>query len=365
MINENSSKSGREENIRYAVFILVFTLITFEVLLREMHVNQSYMEMIGQGYTTYYGQRTDNIYNTASKNETFVPTNTDFKYTYVTNELGLREKSVDAFVNDTSAIKVVALGDSYTEGAGADYDSSWPRQLEYILKSKGKNICVFDAGSSGSDPFFECKLYSEQLKKAKPDLVIMCLNGSDISDYIFRGGDERFKESGWVNFKPAPWYEPLYHYFYTVRFFITNILRKKQELFVSESEYIKLQENFVRAVSEKIIKFNSSLDPSTKLLIVILPMADEIAFSNIPENVRQYKILRQTIDEVGNNKNLQTLDMFKIMAGTISESTEMQYTYEHDKHFNAKGYHMVAEYMAPYVVQMVPGQNIDTIEKIK
>ena len=58
---KNSNKLNSKENIRYAVFILVFTLITFEVLLREMHVNEGYSELIGHGYTTYYGQRNQNI----------------------------------------------------------------------------------------------------------------------------------------------------------------------------------------------------------------------------------------------------------------------------------------------------------------
>jgi lysophospholipase L1-like esterase len=362
---EKPNKANRIENVRYAIFLLVFTLVTFEVLLREMHINESYTELIGHGFVTYYGQRTQNIYNTNSQSKTFVLDNGDFKYPYTTNELGLREKSVNEFANDTAPIKIVALGDSYTEGVGAVYDSSWPRQLEYMLKGVGKNVSVYDAGSSGSDPFFECKLYDEQLKKANPDLVIMCLNASDISDYIFRGGDERFIEKGWVKYKPAPWYEPLYHYLFTARFLLTNILGLKQELYTSPDEYYKFQEEFVKVVSKKIIDFNSTLGPGTKLLVILLPMTDEIAFNKLPENVRQYKVLKKTIDEVSGIKNIQTLDMFNIMAGTISESTEMEYTYKHDKHFNAKGYNMVAQYMLPCVAQTINKNNLDTVEKTK
>jgi len=139
---EEVQKGKRNENLRYAVFLLVFILIAFEVILREMHYFETYSEAIGYGYGTYYGQRTQNIYSTNAISKTFVLDHGDFKFNYTTNELGLREKPVAEFVADTTAIKIVTLGDSYTEGVGAEYDSSWPKQLQYMLKAKGANVSI-------------------------------------------------------------------------------------------------------------------------------------------------------------------------------------------------------------------------------
>jgi hypothetical protein len=50
-----------------------------------------------------------------------------------------------------AAAQVVALGASNTEGRGVAGSAAWPAQLERMLRAKGYNVQVKNAGVSGDD----------------------------------------------------------------------------------------------------------------------------------------------------------------------------------------------------------------------
>jgi acyl-CoA thioesterase-1 len=50
-----------------------------------------------------------------------------------------------------AAIKIVALGASNTAGKGVGVGAAWPAQLENMLRAKGYDITVTNAGISGDD----------------------------------------------------------------------------------------------------------------------------------------------------------------------------------------------------------------------
>ena len=129
----------------------------------------------------------------------------EYAYHIQTNSEGLREAEIPV-PNPHSDYRILALGDSFTEGRGAGQDSTWPKSLERKLNASAgsRKTMVINAGISGSDPFFEYQLLKERLLKYNPNMVIVAINSSDIDDLIIRGGMERFQPGGILKYKEGP-----------------------------------------------------------------------------------------------------------------------------------------------------------------
>lgn len=75
-------------------------------------------------------------------------------------------------------IKILIIGDSLTEGYGVTKEEAYPYQVEVLLKKKGKNVKVINAGSSGSTTASA----SSRLKwhiRSKPHILILSLGAND------------------------------------------------------------------------------------------------------------------------------------------------------------------------------------------
>jgi len=226
--------------------VLVFYL-TLEVSLRISGKFKTPNEIAIGYYNCQYRQNTLSWYHYYKPNYTHLYKQIEFEYTNTYNELGSREKHFIGFINDTTSLKIACLGDSFTHGDGTCYDSSWVRQFEKRITGNSiKNIKLYNAGTCGSDVFFNNKLLVNELIKMKPKLVIECINSSDILDVIWRGGDERFNEDGTTSGKVGPRWEIIYQYSHVFRgiihvFFEYNRnLIKKTELTQQEMKAIHL-----------------------------------------------------------------------------------------------------------------------------
>ncbi|MFT5165481.1 MAG: hypothetical protein ACI8P3_000708 [Saprospiraceae bacterium] len=131
----------------------------------------------------------------------------EFLYTDHFNSLGLREREISDVLLGSQDVRILALGDSFTEGTGAHQDSTWLRLLEHHLQfqSPGKKILTINGGIAGSDPIFDYRRLTETFLPLKPDLVILSINNSDIFEISLRGGFERYRLGHVVN-RP-PWWE--------------------------------------------------------------------------------------------------------------------------------------------------------------
>jgi len=90
------------------------------------------------------------------------------------------------------AIKVACVGDSITQGAGADAGQSWPDQLGRLLGDKWvvKNFGISGTTlmNSGDSPYQKQNAFNEA-KAFNPDVVVIALGTNDT------------KPQNWVNFK--------------------------------------------------------------------------------------------------------------------------------------------------------------------
>src|SRR5215475_7273432 len=89
-------------------------------------------------------------------NMKYTQTNPEFSLTYSTNAEGFRDQGI--YLNkerDTTKVRILALGDSFTFGVGSEYEDTWLAKLEKELKIHGKPIEIIKAGIPGYNQFLE------------------------------------------------------------------------------------------------------------------------------------------------------------------------------------------------------------------
>ena len=234
--------------------------------------------------------------------------------------------------------RILALGDSFTEGDGAAADSTWLKFLEYSLRKKplAKQLRYINAGVCGSDPFFEYMLLKTKLLKYKPDLVILCINSSDIEDIRIRGGWERFKADGKVIYNNPPWWEPLYAGFRFLR--PAFHLAGYNELLLKEVDPDSLDAETKVHLLSVISSFRQlAKESGFRLLLVFHPTRSEIDAGHAPWSDLARSEEQNTAYDV-----LDLLQYFKV-TGRVEPENSYLYYWPHDGHHNSRGYAAFAE----------------------
>lgn len=113
-----------------------------------------------------------------------------YKPTYHRNNDGLNDMSDYAIAKPKNSLRIMALGDSFTEGALVNTEDSWPEQLEALLnKEKTKyceyeNIEVINLGMGGFDIPYLVERYKRIGQKYDPDLIIWFESGSGFNRFV-------------------------------------------------------------------------------------------------------------------------------------------------------------------------------------
>ena len=252
------------------------------------------------------------------------------------NSLGLSDKEHPLEKNENE-YRIIGLGDSFTEGDGTHMDSTWLKFLEKKLKAQNlnKDVRFINAGVCGSDPFYEYKLLNDKLLAYNPDMVILCLNSTDIFDVFYRGGMERFKEDGTVVYSKPPSFEPLFAISRISRLFIQKILHYNEMLIKKHSNSIELAEE---KIFQLLLLFqNLSITKNFKLLIVFNPLDAEV--------INGYTPMYNIIARLQNQTNIPHVDLLEyfIKNTQINKNNYTCYYWKNDGHHNAKGYELFAE----------------------
>ena len=245
-----------------------------------------------------------------------------------TNSLGMRGKlpKVDKKV-------VCTLGDSFTESFGAPADSTYPKLLGNLLSSYDSNIAVLNAGISGSDPFFEFMLLKDLKKTYNFTDALFMVNGSDITDVISRGGTERFVANGDLQFRKAPWWEPMYAISYVFRLVMHNLAgigfnlmtteQQKQE----ESKAILLIKNHF---ADDILPW--AKQNNVRIYVVLQPMK-----ASAMKRDNNYEQIHRQLSAI---KEINFLDLQPALHRTPNIES---YFWKIDGHFKSRGYKLTAE----------------------
>ncbi len=321
-----------------ALIILISVTVLAEIFLRVTGNYQVFSEMNGQPFYSEYGQIRHGWFHTRQPNDTFVPAGIDFHYQYITNRWGFRDKNYDT-VKSPKVFRILVSGDSFAEGEGTPYDSTWPRTLEKYLNEKGIHAEVIDAGVAGSDILYDYVHYRELLKQLHPDLIIASLNASDYNDCLVRGGMERFQSDGNTHLKPEPWYM----FFYVHSRFVRALFHKiggfqNTGLFVSYKDYVKSIDTSNTLFTEVFDRYKQEAkNNNAGFVAVIHTIPTEIKFAETDlskTNTRGLNNLAAMLTQ----KGIKCFNLSGPLFKQFSPMPMQQLSYPHDLHFTPKAY---------------------------
>lgn len=324
---------------KYSVFLAAFSLVALELLLRALGVNDTYLEKVGKRYYSFWGKAHDGYCLTHTPGTTFTEKNIDYTYTNKINSLGHREMEPAQLLGDTNAIVIV--GDSYTEGMGVVYDSSFVRHLQRLLAENGRPFPCYNAGVAGSDPLYGYTALRDLLAPFRFRAAMVMINPTDYYDIIYKGGFERFK-SNRTTYRKGPWYEPLYHRSYVFRLILHKLFSYMPgDVFMRPDQFEPLcaEINLLLLAAADSIQTLASLR-NFRVLFVIHPGMEFIY--DLPVN----RTLRQLMAQLAaglKRKDYRVINIYNPMAEKISLSNQTFYGYEHDGHFSSNGYRLMAQ----------------------
>lgn len=267
-------------------------------------------------------------------NDTFVMDIGEYSWEYHTNSLGYREREMDTA--PPHAIRALVIGDSFAEGNGTSYDSSWARHLERRLQQKHPDAEVYVCGISGFDPFYAYVALKERLLPYRPTHVLISVNDSDFDDYIIRGGFSRFKEGNRVQYKDPPWFLPVYRYSHIARmiahtfchydyYLIQRVHTEKVRREAADSISACLQ-NIYQLCRENHIRF----------LAVIYPVPHKVCYATDDHILSDVPALEKT------TAAYPALFLYNDLSKNLKAGDCMSYCWKTDSHFNNKGYALLA-----------------------
>jgi len=106
-------------------------------------------------------------------------------FPYRTNALGLRDRDI-ATPKPSGVVRVLMLGDSFTEGGGFPDEDTVPRRAERALRASCAGIEVVNAGTASYSPILEYLTLREIGRAVAPDLVVVNLDMTDVHDDLIR-----------------------------------------------------------------------------------------------------------------------------------------------------------------------------------
>lgn len=307
-----------------ALFILIF--IT-DSIIRLMGTMNIYSEVADGNYFSLAKQeQLDSWYWTHTPNTRITNQKKEFLFEREVNSLGLSEKELKKEKGDK--FRILTIGDSFTEGVGLSYEESWVKQME--TRWKEYNVETMNAGIGGSDPVFELVLYRDKLVEFQPNLVVVTINASDISDVSSRGGFERFHPDGTAGKEPPEW-EWIYASNHLFRMILHRLFKYDASLVKGSSSQAS-QRKAVAHIKEAIDQFGELTKANnTSLLVVIHPSIQELRNGKHTPFLGQEELVKHM-----KLKGIEYLDVSKTFEA--KGMSVGKYYYPLDSHFNKKGY---------------------------
>lgn len=345
-------KKKPERKLNYTILStsIFVTICILEFALRFFGVTALRTEkrLLGRYMSPY---RTNQRYWIDKRTYNFYLTSPEFKYYRKLNNEGFSDKNWD-FDKIKHKYRILTLGDSFTEGDGADADSTWQRFLERKLNDT--SIFIMNAGVCGSDPVFEYYLLTHRLIKYKPHLVIITINHSDIFDIAIRGGFERFQGNE-VVFKKAPWWEPIYAISFISRLIFrlrydSNLLDKNKKF-----DYGYYSSLIIAESIKKFLDFGKY--HSVKFLFVFTPGQGELK-----KRIHLWKILVKKLEK----NRIPVCDLYQYYLQQNVTNHLSEYYWTIDGHHNAAGYKLMSEGILQAIKQysLFPEKNETVFKKI-
>ena len=331
---------ARKQNLLLSAKTIIFLFILVELILRLTGILQTYSEKSWGGYAWIASRNTtDSWFYIQTPNSTITAGTKEFEFHRDVNSLGLSDVEIPP--KKDGEIRIMALGDSFTEGVGVSYDSTWVKKLGVSLNQQfpKQHISTVNAGIGGSDPVYEYILFQEKLVQYAPDLVIMLINSSDVYDIAYRGGFERFNADGTTDTGEGRlWWEWIYASSHVVRVF-ARVFMGYNSYLVSGRE---IKEKKAALFVKTMLEVNGKLEQLSgkgrfRVLYVLHPITRDFRVEryydpemlDLLDSLKQRDLPYVDIRTVFDNKNITNFDEAQSFYWPI------------DQHFNQKGYNLV------------------------
>lgn len=333
----------------YVLYLMVVVFVLTEIVLRYRSVCDTYSEGIGGKYLSMYGVTNPSVYHLHKPHNNYTPPNIDFAYPYFTNRFGVREKDYSAKTD--SNIRIFTCGDSFSEGMGAPYDSTWPHLLQKYLNQDSVGTEVFNTGVAGNDPVYDYVFYRDSLKQFKPDYLIVPLNASDFTDYLIRGGFERINSNGTETYRSGPWYEFVYRCSRLFRWYMNESGRwPYRGIFSSKQELLNNIDSAAKNFETVIDSFTTTAaSDSTKIIVLFYLTPSEIIWQDtfVSKMDDAYRQLEQRFTA----RHIPCINVRSRLRKFFSNKKTAEFTYPKDMHYNAIGYNEMALAIAEDIKQ--------------
>lgn len=315
------------DSVRLIIHSAFFAIMLMEICLRLSGLKANYTEK-RFGYYRVSNKHPNNEYWIKPKNLSKKFKSNEFSYDRKANSLGYRDKEWQ-WEDMKDKTRILALGDSFTEGAGTHNDSTW---LKFFERKLNDTSCYFmNGGISGSDPVFDAYKLTHTFSKFKPNYVIACINRTDIEDIILRGGFERFNGNT-VEFKKEPWWQPFYGVSHVLRLFFSV---KYNELFIEKDNMDDYQDTAFAVIKQAMDSIQTYChNHSSKPVFVFHPTSMDVYFDN---NCFDEFTISLHLDD------LVIIDLFDYYQKVDVKQNIDQYYWKEDGHHNAKGYKLMAD----------------------
>jgi lysophospholipase L1-like esterase len=273
-----SGLGGQNRHARTVLAAVFLSLAVAEGFLLLLGIGKTYMEKMGGTYASVYASEYESRYRTYPPDSVFVMDRGEFIHRRKTNALGFADSNWDT-AKASNEIRVMVLGDSFTEGVGAEQHESYPAVLQRLLQQEDSLHLykVMNAGIQGSDPCVNAVNFKERLKVFRPDLILQTLSSNDLlTDIAVKGGMERWQPDSTIRFRPGPAWEPLFAMNLVFRLGIQTFLgldELMRPLELQETELRYLKNAAADCLNQSI---ESAKDYNARMLILLLPNSGEI-----------------------------------------------------------------------------------------
>lgn len=318
--------------VRNSLLFILSTLVSLAFAELILVLRDDYPENQRGGFYNHWAHVPSTHFYRFKGHDTVVANCPEFKFKKPTNNLGFVDREVpERFENGT----LVVFGDSFTEGAGAPFGQSWPHQLAKTLKDSACVVNeVYNFGVAGSDPYYNLKIFEHFVLHRNPNVVMLCINQSDIYEVGIRGNEARFLPDGSVKYKGPPRGYWLFKRSILFRLFCKKGLKMDDQMRTPD-QVILDEQMAIKDLSRCIQTFKKlCYRNNIRFLLVAHPFPARHMASSI-----EHEGLKRLLDEV----DVEKIDLFHGLTKAFALKGSDQFYWPLDGHYNRFGYGLMAK----------------------
>ncbi len=273
----------------------------------------------------------------------------DYVY-YPVNNMGCRDRPFDLKKNPHT-FRILAVGDSYTEGAGCRREEAFPgvleKELNHRLQAQGcpNRVEVYNLSHCGANTAEEVEVILKDGTILKPDLILLTyvLNDPEVHPPDIK----TFDPPDWVNVIHTIFLNEIHSYAYYWFFNKVTLFKGHLELSAELDSYELAIHNvkyhgWIETV-KSLSKLRKFLDEKQwDFLALIYP---EFVYKSYPQEFRLiHKQVLQTMEKNG----LEVIDLLNLFEG-INKDVRVFAFSGYDRHPSVMAHNLLGHYLAGIV----------------